>query len=355
MSHLNKIKIILLFYCLGSMTLLSAQTSQKKYDVQSAIILYNISGGGQLAQDVNLTIKGKGKMRFKDWGAVELFEEEIEEITSGTLSNIETITRCIKRQKKKRLDVDFKTKKILERSMPKGNVSENITKGLVKQGQEIIAGQTCDIWEGNGVRKCIYKGIPLLVENSVLGMHYQRKAVSITENIKASAEKCTIPDFPVQKFALLKTNIKTKSKKVPKEFSEVLMDVSKEMYKQLNDGNMTEANLTVKQKKVWLEKLGQNVFEKQKVLLPEMLLSMQKARECLAQAKNWIDANVCLEDVASLKSQFSKDKDSNIESWKKGDQDHILDDFDENIALLKSKMPCIRSAKNIADLSACMK
>ena len=355
MFHLNKIKIIFLFYCLGGMTVLSAQTSQKKYDVQSAIILYNISGGGQLAQDVNLTIKGKGKMRFKDWGAVELFEEEIEEITSGTLSNIETITRCIKRQKKKRLDVDFKTKKILERSMPKGDVSKNITKGLVKQGQEIIAGQTCDIWEGNGVRKCIYKGIPLLVENSILGMHYQRKAVSITENIKVSAENYTIPNFPVQKFALFKTNIKTKSKKVPKEFSEVLMDVSKEMYKQLNDSNLTEADIPLKQKKIWLEKLGQNVFEKQKVLLPEMLLSMQKARECLARAKNWIEANVCLEDVARMKSQFTKDKDNNIESWKEGDQDHILDDFDENIALLKSKMPCIRSAKNISDLSACMK
>jgi hypothetical protein len=62
-----------------------------------------------------------------------------------------------------------------------------------------------------------------------------------------------------------------------------------------------------------------------------------------------------LEDVARIKSHFTKDKDSNIESWKEGDQDHILDDFDENIALLKSKMPCIRSAKNISDLSACMK
>jgi len=337
------------------MTLLSAQTSQKKYNVQSAVILYSISGGGQLTQDVNLTIKGKGKMRFKDWGEVELFEEEIDEITSGSINNIETIARCVKRQKKKRLDVDFKTRKILERSMPKGNVVKNITKGLVKQGQEIIAGKSCDIWEGNGVRKCIYKGIPLLVENNILGMHYQRKAVRIKENIKVSATKCTIPNFPVHKIALFKTNIKTKSKKVPKEFSKVLMDVSKEIYKQLNDHNLTEADITLEQKKTWLDKLGQNIFDKQKILLPEMLLSMQKARECLARAKNWIDANVCLEDVANLKSQFTKDKESNIESWKEGDHDHILTELDANIVLLESKMPCIRSAKNITDLSACMK
>lgn len=355
MPHLIKIKIIFLFFCLGCVTLFSAQTNQKKYNLRSAVILYNISGGGQLTEDVNLTIKGKGKMCFKNWGEVELFEEEIEEITSGALNNIETITRCIKREKKKRLDVDFKTEKILERSMPKGNVVKNITKGLTKQGKEIIAGKSCDMWEGNGVRKCIYKGVPLLVENNILGMHYQRKAVRITENIKVSAQECKIPNFPVHQFALFKTHIKTKSKKVPKEFSKVLKNVSKEVYKQLNDNNVSQADMSLEQKRIWLNRLGQNIFDKQKVLLPEMLLSMQKARECLARAKNWIDANVCLEEVKSLKSQFTKDKDSNIESWKADDQDDILNELDENIAVLKSKMPCIRSAKNITDLSACMK
>ena len=355
MSPLNKIKTVFLFFCLGSMALFSAETIQKKYDLQSGMVLYSISGGGKLTQEVNLTIKGKGKLRFKDWGAVELFEEEVEEITSGALTNIETIRRCAKRQKKQQFDVDFKTKKILERPIPKGNVSKNITKDLVKQGQEVIVGHTCDIWEGNGVRKCIYKGIPLLIENSVLGMHYQKKAVSISEDIDVSADACKIPNFPVQKFALFKTNIKTKSKKVPKEFSKVLMDISKEMHKQLNDSNLTEKDLTSKQKKIWMEKIGQNTYEKQKVLLPKMLLSMQKARECLQRAKNWIDANVCLEDVTSIKSQFTKDKDSSIDSWKEGDKVQILDDLDEKISLLESKLPCVRSAKNITDLSRCMK
>ncbi len=337
------------------MTLLSAQTSAKKYNLRSAVIVYNISGGGELTQDINLTIEGKAELRFKDWGEIELFEEEIEEVTSGSLNDIETISRCVKQQKGKRSDVDFETEKILERSMPKGNLVKDITEGLVKEGQEIIAGKTCDMWRGKGVRKCIYKGIPLLFENSILGMHCQREAVSIKENIKVTADECTIPNFPVQKFALFKTNIKTKSKKAPKGFSKVLMDISKEIYKQLNDNNLTQADISLEQKKGWMDKLGQNVFDKQKILLPEMLLTMQKARECLARAKDWIDANECLEEVANLKSQFTKDKESNIESWREEDQDHILNELDENIALLKSRMPCIRSAKNITDLSACMK
>lgn len=355
MSHIKKIKIVFLFLWLGTATLLSAQMIQKKYDVPSGMILYSISGGGQLTQEVNLTINGKGKLYFKDWGAVELIEENIEEITSGALKNIEVINKCEKHKKEQELNVDFKTKKILERPIPKGNVVENITEGLVKKGKETIAGITCDVWEGNGVRKCIYKGIPLLNEMNVLGMQYQKKAVSVIFDINISEENCQIPNFPVQKIALFKTNLKTKSKKVPKEFSKVLSDISREVYKQLNDNNITEADLTEKQKKVWMQKLAQNIFEKQKKLLPQMLLSMQKARECLQRAEEWIAANDCLKDVTFLKSQFTKDKESNIERWKGDEKRKVLNTFDENISLLKSRMHCIRSAQNINDLSSCMK
>jgi len=351
----NKITVFFLFYILGNMTFLFAQPNHKKYDIKSGMIFYTISGGGQLTQEVNLTIKGKGKLRFKDWGEVELIEEEIEEITSGALKNIEIINKCEKLQKKQQLDVDFKAKKILERSLPQGNVAKNITMNMVKQGQEVVAGQTCDIWEGYGVRTCIYKGIPLLMENYLLGVYYQKKASYITFDINTSSSNCSIPDYPIEKFAFFKTNIKTKSKKLPKEFSKVLMSVAKDMHRQVEDNKISEEDLTLQQKRIWLDKIGQNIFEKQKKLLPKMLLSMKKARECLERAENWITANECLVNVIHIKSQFTKNKDSNIESWKDDKKVKYLNTFDENIALLESKMKCIRAAKNITDLSTCMK
>jgi len=344
-----------LWLYLGSLTLLTAQSILKKYGIKEGMILYDISGGGQLTQETNLTIDGRGKLRFKEWGAVELIEENIEEVSSGAIKNIETIKKCEKHQKEQRLNVDFKIKKILERPMPKGDVVENITKGLVKQGQEKIAGMICDVWEGNGIRKCIYKGIPLLNEINVLGMHYRKKAVNVIFDINVSGDNCSIPNFPIEKIALFKTNLKTKSKKMPKEFSKVLKEVSEKVYKQLNKHNISEADLTEKQKRVWLQKLGQNIFEKQKKLLPQMLLSMQKARVCLQQAEEWIAANECLKDVAYLKRQFTKNKESNIEVWKGEEKRKILNTFDENISLLEVKMRCIRSAQNITDLSSCMK
>lgn len=355
MSYLKKTTIIFLFFCLGSMTVLLAQADQKKFDVESGMILYTVSGGGQLTEDLNLTIKGKGKLRFKDWGITALIEEDYEEIISGTLQNIETIQKCEKLEDKQRFDVNFKTKKILERQMPKGNFQAYSTKDLVKTGQEEIGGYTCDIWEGIGVRKCIYKGIPLLVEHYLLGTYYRKKASSITFGINTSAADCSIPDYPIQKFALFKTHSKTKSKKLPQEFSKILISVGKDMQKQLSVNEIIEDNFTPEQKRVWLDKISQNVFEKEKLFLPQFLLSMKKARVCLVQADNWIQANVCVEDVVQLKAQLTKDRENNIEQWKGEEKEKVLSDFDEKISLLESRMKCIRGSKNITDLSSCMK
>ena len=355
MLDLNKIIITFLFFCLGSMTLLSAKINHKKFDIETGMVLYNISGGGKLTDDVNLTIKGKGKLRFKDWGVVALIEEDLEEITSGSINNIDKVQRCKKLEDKQQLDVDFNNKKILERKMPKGNFQKYITKDLVKNGQEEIAGYTCDIWEGYGVRKCIYKGIPLLIENYILGVYYQKKATQVTFNIDTTVSACAIPNYPVEKFALFKTNIKTKTEKLPQELSKIIEIVSKDMNKKMTDSKILEDNITPEQKRVWLDKIGQNIFKKQKALLPRFLLSMKKARVCLQQADNWVQANACVEDVIQLKAELTKDKQNSISHWKGKEKDRILDQFDENIFSLESQMKCIRSSQNMTDLSTCMK
>ena len=355
MQSLNKIKMIFLFLGLGSVMLFSADIVQKKFDIETGMILYSISGGGKLTEDVNLTIKGKGKLRFKDWGVVALIEEDLEELTSGAINNIDKVQRCKKLEDDRQLDVDFDNEKIQERKMLQDNSQKYITKDLVKKGQEEIAGHTCDIWEGYGVRKCIYKGIPLLVEHYLLGVYYQKKATHITFNIDATESACTIPNYPVEKFALFKTNIKTKTAKLPQELSKILELISKDMNKEMTNSKISEDNMTPEQKRIWLDKIGQNIFEKQKEFLPEFLLSMKKSRVCLQQADNWIQANICVEDVTQLKRELSKDKQNNIELWKGKEKTKVLDQLDENIFLLESKMKCVRGSQNITDLSTCMK
>jgi len=355
MSYKIKVKSIILFFGLGSVMLFSSQAAEKKFDIETGMILYSISGGGKITEDVNLTIKGKGKLRFKDWGVVALIEEDLEEIISGAIQNIDKVQRCKKLEDDRQLDVDFDNEKIQERKMPKGNFQKNITKDLVKKGQEEIAGHVCDIWEGYGVRKCIYKGIPLLVENYLLGVYYQKKATYITFDIDSTESACNIPNYPIKKFALFKTNMKTKTEKMPQELSRILELVSKDMNREMTNSKISEDTLTPAQKRIWLDKIGQNIFEKQKEFLPQFLLSMKKSRVCLQQADNWIQANICVEDVTQLKRELSKDKQNNIELWKGKEKTKVLDQLDENIFLLESKMKCVRGSQNITDLSNCMK
>ena len=71
MSIGHYIKIIFL---VGGVTLLHAEIVTHPYEVESGMVLYEISGGTQLTPETNLTIKGKAKLRFKDWGEVKLEE-----------------------------------------------------------------------------------------------------------------------------------------------------------------------------------------------------------------------------------------------------------------------------------------
>ena len=355
MLYLKKYKTVSLFFCLGTNMLFSAALGEKKFDVETGMVRFEISGGGHFTDDINISIKGEGLLRFKNWGVEALVEENYEERTVGVIKNINKIHICEKFENKQRFDVDFETKKILERPMPKGNFKDYYLKDMVKNGQETIAGYTCDVWEGKGTKKCLYKGIPLLVENYLLGFYYQKKAVEVKLNITATPSKCILPDFPVEKFALFKTNIKTKGIKPPKEFSQVILNISKEMYKYLEENSLTEDDITEHQKRALIDKLGQNIFESQKKFLPKLLDSMKVARACLQQAENKDEANICIRDVIALKKQISGDADNQIDSWDETNRTKVLDTFDDNIIFLESKMKCIRAAKTITDLSVCVK
>jgi hypothetical protein len=209
----------------------------------------------------------------------------------------------------------------------------------------VIAGRECEVWAREGVRVCLYKGIPLLIEKDLFGIHYEKKALWVKENIDVATDQCSIPNFPVQKIALFKTSIK--QKKGPAEVSKYLSDILDEI------AGKNSINIK-KRKQYYLNRLGEHIFERQKALLPEMLESMKRARECLQGADDSIEANGCIEELNIFKAKMVKEDKNHIDTWNKKEKNRILDEFDENIAVLESRMKCIRAAKNISDLSSCM-
>jgi len=348
MHQFFKIKIGILFFCVSTLSLSAMDTDTKKFQLKSGNVVYSIHGGGALTPDLNLTIVGEGRLRFRDWGKVVLLEEETEESTSGAFKSSEKFAKCIKRDRAEQYDVDYDQEIILERPIPKGKEIKNITAGMLPHGEDVIAGKKCKMWAKEGVRICLYKGIPLLVEKALFGIHFEKKALFVNENVDVDTEQCSIPDFPVQKIALFKTSIK--QKKGPEEVSQHLSHL-------LDEIALKKNHRLKKMKEIYLNRLGEHIFQREKSLLPQMLESMKRARECLQGADDKLEANDCIEEVNDFRVKMVKGaKDENsIDTWDEKEKNRILDEFDKNIDILESRMQCIRAAKNITDLSGCMR
>jgi len=345
MYRFFKIKIAVLLICAGTLSLSAFDSSSKEFKLESGMVVYSIHGGGVLTPDLNLTIVGEGKLRFREWGRVVLLEEEVEESTSGAFSNIETFTKCIKRDSIQQYDVNYESEVIRKRTIPKSKEIKDITAGMLQHGEKVIAGKKCEVWAKEGIRLCLYKGIPLLVEKELFGIHFEKKALFVDENIDTDMEKCTIPQFPVQKMALFTTSIKQKkgSAEISQHLGELLDEISRQKNSRIS-----------KLKESYLNRLGEHIFERQKKLLPEMLKSMKRARECLYGAENKVKANECIIEINAMRAKMVKNEEHKIEKWDEKEKSRILDEYDENIVMLEGKMQCIRAAKNITDLSGCM-
>jgi len=239
--------------------------------------------------------------------------------------------------------------------MPKGNFRDYYLKGLAKTGTETIAGHPCDVWEAEGVKKCLYKGIPLLVEYYILGVYYEKRAVKVTERDLSDPSLYELPPYPVEKFSLFTTNSKTKSMKLPKELSQRIQAVLKKTEKDLKKRHRSMDDLSEVEKRDIFDKLGEHIFEEQKVFIPEFLAVMKEARLCLQQANDVKEANVCIAEVVSIKKELGKDTQNRIDAWDENKRTKVLDKFEDSITMLESKMKCVRASQNLHDLSNCMK
>jgi hypothetical protein len=195
----------------GVVSLLHAEGTGKPFDVESGMIIYEISGGGQLTPETKLKIKGKAKLRFKDWGEVKLEEESGVVQTRGAIKHKQHVRRLEKQTKDTVITADYENEQLLERKKGSTDINgHDETAFLTPKGQERVAGILCDIWEGPGVKKCIYKNIVLKLESHVLDIFYVKEATKVLFDITTSVEECEVPDYPVHEFA--RFELKTSSK-----------------------------------------------------------------------------------------------------------------------------------------------
>ena len=354
MSLKCHIKTILLSACMGGVTLLHAEPVSHPFEIESGMVIYEIYGGTQLTAETNLSIKGNAKLRFKEWGEIRLEEESGMVLTTGAIKHKQYVKRLEKQTKDSVITADYKNEQLMERKKVKGKENyEDETHGLVKTGQQSVADILCDIWEGPGVKKCIYKGIVLKSESHVFDVSYVKVATEALFDINASDEECEVPDYPIQEFALFKDKVKTKNQYKVDNFCKVLKDTADE----LKDNNITYSanNIADEKRQKFINYISKDIYKRQKELLPALLLSMKKMRECLQTGENPFEANQCIESFSRMKVQLGTEEDDYIILWDDKRKDALLDKIEDELIDLQSRIPCVNRAKNITDLSTCMK
>ncbi len=192
------------------------ETKLKRYKVKSGIINYKSTISGKV---MGSTITGSGteSKYFKDYGALELVEEESSQTTvTNVFGNKSTNTTSVHTMNKldngDSYNVDFKQKKIykqkdlameLTKQFQPNADAEKVGKDMFKAiggektGTETYLGYDCEIWEAMGVKQWIYKGVTLKSVGTVMGIITTTEATSVAFNTDVLNSDFKLPDYPI--------------------------------------------------------------------------------------------------------------------------------------------------------------
>jgi hypothetical protein len=208
-----------------SLVVKTEQNSLKRYQIASGIITYQTTISGKV---ITSTITGSGteKRYFKNWGALELYEQNSTTTTVTKVmgkSSTETTTehQMSKLDNGKSYAVDFKNKSIIEtndmamemikklhQNADAGEIGKSILEGMGgKQiGSASFLGYTCEIWDLMGVKQWIYKGVMLKSEANLMGITTITEATKATFNIDVPDSNFQLPNYPITKQNTLLSN-----------------------------------------------------------------------------------------------------------------------------------------------------
>jgi len=338
---------------------IDANAKFKLFDMQSAIINYQIKGKGKLAKDNYLSIDGNSTLVFDGWGIRKLYKEKYVETTKGSVNSSKTIYTLILKDRDIINSVDFKNKKINksidiitqkaiehEDDLYQKKIKEMNTRGTNIDNSTVL-GYQCEIWLYGSKKWCIYRGIPLREEYVVSGIKVIKEAISIKFDTNFSKDVFVLPDFreDKQRGFLMKEKRDTHSQNIKKIKQVVKDEISKSVEVDVENVELDSGI-----------EITEEIFHEQKALLPLLMQEMQEARVCLEYADDRVSANNCLVKFIGIEEKISgkSSKDREVTIWTDIAKEEKLDEFEFSIMDMKRRMPCIRRSQNFVDLSRCM-
>lgn len=208
-------KLILAFVLFLMCTLTESQV--KRYTIKSGKVLYSTTGNGSV-MGTSIRTKGTESLYFKDWGRAEIKTAEYTETTVIKMfgkTNEETLKEqsVNKYENGQSYAVDFENQVIYSNTdmamgmiacqNPESNASDIgeqmlINMGGKKVGKGQVLAYSCDIWEIAGGKQWLYKGIPLKLEMTIMGITTSTVANVAEFDISVPESHFVLPNYPIQ-------------------------------------------------------------------------------------------------------------------------------------------------------------
>jgi len=213
---MKKISIIItlavvLISCSGN-----TQNTLKRYEVKSGIVEYTTTISGKVFGS-KVSGSGTENLFFKNWGAIELKEEQSSQTTTskmfGKTSTETTSTHVInKLDNGESYLADFSKEMIYvgrdpmmdmfkQTNTDAGKAGQNMLEsvGGKKVGTESFLGYNCEIWDVSGAKQWMYKGVMLKLDMTVFGIRTLTEATSAKFDVSVADANFKLPDFPIQR------------------------------------------------------------------------------------------------------------------------------------------------------------
>ncbi len=313
------------------------------YEIESGKIVYKIYGGGILTSETNVSIHGEEFFAFREKGKERISDVNRTESFTGVLQSKEQQHILKSSDGKSLFLVDSANKSIKQSTLLKDENGVVDLTEMKQSGMSEVASIVCDLWTGKNRKVCLYKGIILMDEKTYLGFVYGKKAKEIDFETPLDDRTFILPDYPIKEDMIVRSKMKAVQIDPTKSLSEKILSSQNDITLEDRKYNDAVYDLTL------------GMYEKEKGYLEALLKAMQKSRACLQNAQTQTDVMVCTENIRKVKTSYGQENGNDIMTWTSQTTSQILEGLEEDIAVLESKMPCIKRAINIADLSSCMK
>ena len=183
---MQKLYFLSIFLFLG-LTTIQSDSFYKTYNKPSGLINYTIQGEGNATQSSHFEIKGRASLVFREWGAIDLYKERYQETSTGVAKSTKILKTLVLKDYGTIYEVNFDKKEIEKRVDPiikealksGKDLSNKFTKKAKLVGHSTILGYPCEEWQYKGRKQCLYNGIILKEELTLLDINIFKVATNI--------------------------------------------------------------------------------------------------------------------------------------------------------------------------------